>query len=203
MDNYKIKVKDEALFFGVGFKTGKYKSYDGNAQRKQYTLWLNMLKRCYSKSSLSARPTYHGCSLSENFRNYDFFYEWCMDQKGFGENDFQLDKDLIKKGNKVYSEDYCVFIPREVNTALITRKSLRGDLPIGVSYHNRDKRFSSKIKVKGNEVVLGYFKDQFEAFKAYKSAKEQYLTDLANSFKGLIDPRAYAALVNYEVDIND
>ena len=44
---------------------------------------------------------------------------------------------------------------------------------------------------------------KIEAFNAYKKAKENYLKELANKWKGKIDPRAYEALMNYEVEITD
>ena len=42
-----------------------------------------------------------------------------------------------------------------------------------------------------------------EAFLAYKKDKEAYIKDVANKWKDKIDPRAYEALMNYEVEITD
>ena len=42
-----------------------------------------------------------------------------------------------------------------------------------------------------------------EDFNAYKTAKEIYIKELANKWKGKIDDRAYEALMNYAVEITD
>lgn len=56
-----------------------------------------------------------------------------------------------------------------------------------------------KLKVGAFNNVI----DAFAAFAAYKKAKETYLVELAEKWKGKIDDRAYEALMNYEVDIDD
>ena len=58
-------------------------------------------------------------------------------------------------------------------------------------------------KSKGNREWLGYFKTELEAFKAYKIAKETFVKEQAENWKSQIDPRAYEALMNYEVNIDD
>ena len=52
---------------------------------------------------------------------------------------------LLIKGNKVYSEDSCVFIPREINSLLTKRDNNRGEYLIGVSWHKRDKVFMATV----------------------------------------------------------
>ena len=58
-------------------------------------------------------------------------------------------------------------------------------------------------KNKGKQEHLGFFNTEIEAFNAYKQAKENYLKELANKWKSQIDERAYNALMNYEVNIDD
>ena len=58
-------------------------------------------------------------------------------------------------------------------------------------------------KNKGKSEYLGRFNTEIEAFDAYKTAKENYLKEQANKYKPQIDLRAYNALMNYEVNIND
>ena len=47
------------------------------------------------------------------------------------------------------------------------------------------------------------FDTEIEAFKAYKQAKESFIKEQAEKWKSQIDIRAYNALMNYEVSIND
>ena len=56
---------------------------------------------------------------------------------------------------------------------------------------------------KGQPEYLGLFKTEIEAFKAYKKAKESFIKEQANKWKSQIDERAYNALMNYTVNIND
>ena len=145
-----------------------------------------------------------GCEVSDKFKSYEYFYEWCHKQVGFGNQDWQLDKDLLFKGSKVYSEDSCVFIPKEINSLLTKSDKVRGKHLIGVHYHKRDKAFVARVnKNKGNPEHLGYFKTEVEAFKAYKTAKEAFIKEQANKWKSQIDDRAYNALMNYQVEITD
>ena len=58
-------------------------------------------------------------------------------------------------------------------------------------------------KGKGRREHLGHFKTEPEAFNAYKTAKESFVKEQANKWKGKIDPRAYNALMNYQVEITD
>ena len=121
------------LVQGVGINDGKYPATINGIKRKEYELWTSMLKRCYNEKIHKKNPTYMGCIVSDNFKHYTYFFEWCQNQIGFGGCDFSLDKDLIYKGNKEYNPDNCIFIPKEINNVLTKCNAARGILPIGVS----------------------------------------------------------------------
>ena len=84
---------------------------------------------------------------------------------------------------------------------LTKRQSDRGLLPIGVTKHGNN--FQAQCKISGKGKALGTFTTPELAFNAYKTFKEPYIKELAEKYKDTIDPRAYQALMNYEVDIND
>ena len=200
------KVKDKHLpsVFGVGVLGTKYPSSVNSVQTKEYTLWCNMLKRCYSDTIKKKQPTYEGCEVSENFKSYEYFYEWCHSQIGFGVDGFEIDKDLLIKGNKVYSESTCVFLPSEINTILIKSTASRGKHLIGVCWSKTHKAFMAQVsKNKGKQEYLGCFNTEIEAFNAYKVAKEAFIKEQVNKWKLQIDERAYEALMNYTVEITD
>ena len=199
-------VKDTYLpsVYGIGVFGTKYPSRVNGVKTKEYKLWHSMLVRCYSDTIKKKHPTYEGCEVSDNFKSYEYFYEWCHSQIGFGNKDWHLDKDLLVKGNKIYSEDSCVFIPQEVNTLLTKRTNSRGEYSIGVSWSKTSKAFVATVaKNKGKTEWLGYFNTELEAFKAYKTAKESFVKEQAEKWKGKIDARAYNALINYKVEITD
>ena len=189
---------------GVGVLGTKYSPSINGVKTKEYTIWRNMLERCYSDTYQKKYPTYEGCGVSENFKSYEYFYEWCNKQIGFGVEGRHLDKDLLIKSNKVYSEDTCVFIPKEINILLTKRESMRGEHLIGVCWSKTHKAFVAMVsKNKGKQEHLGYFNTELEAFNAYKVAKEDFVKEQANRWNGKIDIRAYNALMNYEVNIDD
>ena len=202
----KGEVKDlySPSVFGIGITGTKYPIRVNGVRTKEYMLWYSMLTRCYSDIIKKKHPTYEGCEVSDNFKSYEYFYEWCHNQIGFDNQEWQLDKDLLIKGNKVYSESTCIFIPSEINLLLVKREASRGEYLIGVSWYNTNKVFVSRVnKNKGKQEYLGCFKTELEAFNAYKVAKEAFVKEQANKWKGKIDDKAYNALMNYEVEITD
>ena len=202
--NGNVKDPYSASVYGVGISGTKYPPTINDVKTKEYGLWQNMLERCYSDTFKKRRPTYGGCEVSENLKYYEYFYEWCHSQIGFGNESWQLDKDLLVKGNKVYSENTCVFIPNEINLLLTKRTTSRGKHLIGVSWNNANKAFKAMVcKNKGKQEYLGCFKTEIEAFNAYKEAKEAFVKEQAEKWKSQIDPRAYKALMNYQVEITD
>ena len=189
---------------GVGAIGNKYPSTINGVHTKEYALWADMLRRCYSDSFKKKQPTYEGCEVSNKFKSYEYFYEWCNKQIGFGVKGWQLDKDLLIKGNKVYSENTCVFTPSEINSLLINCTATRGEHLIGVCWSKTANAFKATVrKSKGKQEYLGCFKTELEAFKAYKKAKEAIVKEQAEKWKSQIDIRAYNALMNYQVEIDD
>ena len=200
------KVKDRYLpsVYGVGIIGTKYPSEVNRVKTKEYELWCNMLRRCYSDSFKKKQPTYEGCEVGDKFKSYEYFYEWCHIQIGFANKDWQLDKDLLIKGNKVYNESTCVFIPKDINSLLTKSAASRGEHLIGVCWSKTHKAFRATVrKNKGKQEHLGLFNTEIEAFNAYKKAKESFIKEQANQWKSEIDPRAYNTLMNYEVNSDD
>ena len=202
--NGKVKDQYSPSVYGIGIVGTKYLISEGGVLTKEYMLWKSMLSRCYNDAYKKHRPTYEGCEVSDKFKSYEYFYEWCNKQVGFGHEDWHLDKDLLIKGNKIYSENTCVFIPQEINSMLVKSDKRRGEYLIGVCWHKKDKAFIAQVnKNKGKQEYLGSFKTEIEAFNAYKQAKENFIKEQANKWKSHIDERAYLALINYEVHIDD
>lgn len=186
------------LFLGIGINDVS-KSFG----TKEYILWTSMLNRCYSENLHKREPTYKGCEVSDYFKKLSSFSNWCQNQTGFNQKGFELDKDVLGKGNKEYHPDKCVFIPKEINSFLRTRKKTRGHLPIGVTLFKNGKYMASCNNLSRKKVYLGLHETPEQAFAAYKQAKEAHIKVLAEKYKDQIDPRAYNALMNYQVEITD
>lgn len=78
-----------------------------------------MLNRAYGASS---SKWYDNVTVSESFKHYRIFKQWYLTQ--YLEEGWELDKDLLVKGNKVYCASRCCFLPKEINSALAINRSL-------------------------------------------------------------------------------
>ncbi len=199
---------EDLLVYGIGVNDNKYQANKEGKAVKEYKLYCDMLRRCTYEYQ-QKRSAYTGVSCTDSFKSYTFFYEWCNNQIGFNNKDskgmdWQLDKDLLVKGNKVYSEDNCVFVPRRINTLLTNRNASRGDWPLGVRKQSKNSRFNARCNNgTGESKHLGYFDTAQEAFLAYKTFKEALIKEVANEYKEQIDLRVYNVLMVYEVNVND
>ena len=171
----------------------------------EYMYWVTMISRCCSPIFKARRPTYLNATLSENFKYFQYFKDWFYRQIGHDQEGWHLDKDILVKGNKHYSEDTCCFVPAEVNTLILNKKSARGELPIGVRLEKRGEavKYTARLRKKGNSKHLGTFLTPEEAFYYYKEAKETYIKEVAEKWKDQIDPRVYNALMHWVVEITD
>lgn len=196
------------LVCGVGLNDSKSPVKIDGKCTYEYKLWVSMLRRCYTEKVIQRHPTYINCSVEDSllsFNNFRSFISSCVGYRCLDENGrlFQMDKDVLREGEKCYSPDTICFIPTEVNLFLTLRENKRGDLPIGVYYSKRDKKYKSQISRSGKVSGLGHFNTPEEAFRAYKIAKEDQAKVLAEKWKGKIDDRVYLALYNYELNIDD
>lgn len=182
--------------WGVGyFGVGKYNSRDNY---KAYKTWNSMLKRCYNKKEQEKCPTYIDCFVDETWHNFQNFAKWF--EQNYKSN-FELDKDILLKKNKIYSPAMCCFIPHEINSLFIKSNSIRGKYAIGV--HKIKSTFRAQINIKGKRTHLGCFATPEEAFQAYKIAKEHYIKEVADKWRGQITEECYKAMYNYQVGITD
>ena len=192
--------------FGVGVVGETNLKTKGN-DAKEYTLWKNMLKRCYDFNYKKDFPSYSLATTTESFRYFVKFVYWCNKQVGFNEKDdkgrpFHLDKDILIKGNKLYSEDTCCFVPPEINGLFTKADRKRGNYPVGVSFNKGKGKFEVYCW-NNNTRYLGSYATVEEAFYVYKTTKESHIKLLAEKWKDNIDPRIYEALINYQVEITD
>ena len=199
------------MLFGVGINDFEevhgHKAFtrkDGGFRDRRYLMWQAMLSRCYSEYTKSVRPTYVGVVCDRGWTRYSNFYKDVSNIQGFDKalsSNWVLDKDILVKGNKVYSPETCAFIPNEINLLFTKRDFKRGELPIGV--RKSGNKFKACIRKEGNEIYINTFKTPQEAFQAYKTVKEQHIKEIAYKWKDKINPRTYIALINYQVEITD
>lgn len=133
-----------------------------------------MIQRCYDPKYQERQPSYKGCTVCTEWHSFEVFYRWWLTNYVEG---WQLDKDLLVVGNKVYSPATCVYLPPELNGLLLGRAVL-GRYGLGVSSYKEKNsgitRYTSSFAQQGKHVYLGVFNTSDEATKAYSKAKRDY-----------------------------
>jgi len=195
--------RKRSLVYGVGINDWVGFTRIGGKDIREYLLWQSMLQRCFDEKYKQKHPTYQDVTCSKDWLSMTKFIEDVSQMKGFGLEGWQLDKDILQKGNKLYSKDNCCFVPQEVNSLLIKSDKSRGEYPVGVYFHKASGKFMASLRINGKVKFLGRFTTPEEAFQVYKLAKEAYIKVVANKWKHLLDGRVFQALLDYEVNIND
>ena len=178
---------------------------DAKGDLKEYKLWLGILERCYDAKSLESNPAYNGCSISKSWKLFSNFQRDIKTMQGFDKaKDFgwHLDKDILIKGNRVYSKETCCFVPMVINNLMRISQRKRTGIASGL-IKTQSNKFKSEIWCGGVFKYLGTFNTEEKAFSVYKKAKEQYIKEVANKWKDQIDQRVYEALMNYQVEITE
>lgn len=186
------------LILGKGvYSKGKYSAKINGKNTKAYDAWHDMLRRCYCPKKQKNRPTYIGCSVADEWLDYQVFAEW-FESNDYSNLGYHLDKDILLPKNKVYSPEACCFVPLELNALLNNRSNCRGDYPQGVSFHKLTGKLSSSLSISGKKVHLGLFECADTAHKAYISAKSRYMKIKALEWQDRIADNVFQALMNWE-----
>jgi len=201
----KVKSIYNKSVYSIGFiGDGKYSQSINDIVCPQYVSWLSMFRRCYNPKFHRDRPTYTGCTVCDEWHNYQNFAKWFDENYYEANNDVMcLDKDILHKGNKLYSPENCVFVPNTINVLFVKSDSTRGELPIGVSFCKKGNKYRSDCTVQNKQKSLGKFNTKEEAFNTYKKFKEKHIKQIADQYKNLIPQKLYDAMYKYEVEITD
>lgn len=169
---------------GVGINDADYvvhRKHDfGQDFCQIYQKWSSMICRCYSKKFQATNQAYSGCSVSSEWLVFSNFKRWMEQQDWLGKH---LDKDLLVYGNKVYSEERCVFLDPIVNGFISAERRHDKGLLIGARWFSRDSNYSSACRnpFTGKNEHLGYFNSEIEAHLAWKTRKMQIALILADT----------------------
>lgn len=184
---------------GVGFEgQGKF-SFSQNKKAK--SAWSSMLVRCYGNENNMKTPTYSDKEICNDWNCFQNFAEWFESNwKPYMDKTWQLDKDILVKGNKVYSPDTCDFVPQELNLLFTTSKTGR-KLPLGV--YSNGNNFIAAITINNEYFYLGTDELPEETFKIFKVAKEAHIKNMADKWRPLLSERIYQGMINYPIEITD
>lgn len=188
------------IMCGIGYRGRE----DVDCRAKAYLRWHDMMNRCYNDKFHEKQPQYRDCTVCEEWWNFCNFEKW-YDEHYYEIEDeiMDLDKDILFKGNKEYGPDSCCVIPHCINTLFINGKKGRGDLPLGTWYDREKGKYRASMSYQGISIKIGSFKTKDDAFKRYKTYKEDFIKDVAEQYKGKIPDKVYQAMLNWTIEITD
>lgn len=201
-------------FYGHGIKkNGRLFDEHGN-RTLAFGYWEDMLKRCYYSPDVERYPAYADCYVCDAWLELPNFEQWVSENYyQCGNERMVLDKDILFKGNRLYSPNTAMFVPERINGLFTKTNRMRGTYPIGVYYKKKNRKFVAQVSKLSNEMrgtkqqeYLGLFDTPEEAFAAYKSEKENYIKEVADYYRNRYPDfplKLYRALYNYTVDIDD
>ena len=158
-----------------------------------YVAWKNILTRAFDQSYAARFPSYRGVSVCAEWVRFTSFLSWW---KMHHRDGWQLDKDLLYKGNKTYSPSTCIYIPSWINSFTLTGPANNSTGRVGAFYCEKRRKYTSMCghPISGEKVRLGYFDSELEARYFWLKKK----ASIANELKPLmdeIDPRIYRTIL--------
>lgn len=197
--------------YGVGIIGTKYPRTINTGKRnlREYETWKHILKRSFDNDTKRRQPTYQGVDCCKEWLYYENFYEWLCSQPNYDKwhngKSWAVDKDILCKGNKLYSPENCCLVPPNINCLFLKREAERGKYPIGVRYTNDGFLAVCRNPFLDKAVELGYYSTPEKAFQAYKVYKEDIIKQVAEvEYKDdNITEECYQSMMKYEVEIDD
>ena len=204
-----VKCPYEPRYYGKGYLgEGKYKMSENRKLKKEFNIWYRMLERCYDPKFHEKESTYEECEVEEYLLNFQHMGEWLESNYYEIPGEIMcLDKDILNKGNKVYSRETCIFVPQKINSLFVKRDNDRGKCPIGIHQLPSGNYGVQCNNGYGKRIYLGTYTTKEEAFQAYKQYKEKIIKKVIGSYEGKIPEPFYSrlrdAMYNYKVEIDD
>ena len=207
--NGKIKCPYEPRIYGHGYLgEGKYKMSENGKNKREYDIYHDVLKRCYDTKLHERESTYKGCEVEDYLLNFQHMAEWIeINYYEIPGEVMCLDKDILYKGNKLYSREACIFVPQRINNLFVKCDKSRGKNPIGVTPRSSGNYQAFCNNGYGKNIYLGTYTTKEEAFQVYKNYKEKVIKKVIDSYEGRIPEPFYSrlkeAMYNYKVEIDD
>lgn len=182
--------------FGVGYRD--IVAYCEGKPLRTAKMWYGLLARCYCEKTQEKNPSYIGCNVSEDWLTYSKFKADVEKMVGYDKEGWELDKDVLIEGNKTYSFETCLFLPKEINSVFKQPTLSKKGLPTGILPYTSKKgvRYRAYCSAgnKGVRVYIGSFETLGDAENAYLRAKydgivrlcEKYSSDLSLETKNAI-----------------
>lgn len=190
--NGTVKNPYDRVILGRGYLgVGKYKAVVNGRITDQYNAWSNIILRCYSDKHRYLFESYPDCEICEEWCDFQVFAKWYDENYYQVEGRLHIDKDVLVKGNKIYSPDTCLLLPQRINM-IFTSKPNKWNLPSGISMSKSGKYITSY-----NGVHLGLKNTLEEAVDTHDAAKRIHIKEVVEEYKTILPDKVRDALLRW------
>ena len=178
--------------YGIGYLgEGHYKVYiDQDHLEPVYNVWRTLLGRVCTEKHREQFPAYADCKVCDEWLCYQNFAKWWNENMyHVGTERMHLDKDILIKGNKLYSPDTCLIVPQRINMLFLQKPNKYG-LPNGIK-----PTCGGEYEARYNHKYLGLYVSIKEAEVAHEKAKREAIKEVAEEYKSAIPNKVYEALL--------
>jgi hypothetical protein len=170
---------------------GKFSYQENHVINKIYDVWKILLSRCYDELQRELNIAYKDCDVCEEWRNLQNFGRWYENNYydvGDGKR-MHIDKDILVKGNKLYSPETCLIVPQRINMIFMS-KGRKDDLPTGVR-QNPSGTYASHY----NGIRYGTYKTLEEAVAEHDKQKRIHIRQVVEEYGDKLPPKVIEALL--------
>lgn len=161
--------------------------------------WEGIKQRC------GTFKAYLDVTISEKFSEKERFVEWCHYERNSSVKDklgtyYELDKDIVNPTVRQYSEENCVFVPREVNQFFrsvqqILVNKYAGICSMSVILKSGEPYYKIAVKQRGSLRKLMHSADKDMLAEAYRQEYDIMAKELSEELREL-DQRVLDVLLD-------
>lgn len=185
--------------YGTGV-TGVGDTRDVNGKTlKSYKCWLGVLERSYDEVFKEKYTTYKETTCCKEWLFYPNFKKW-YDENYYEIHELgrtEIDKDILVKGNKVYSPETCIFVPHRINTLFLGDYTNKKDNNIPVGITMRKDKYSVSCHNGEKQIYLGKFSELPKAIECYINFKLKLIDDIILKYSKKIPNKVIIAMKNH------
>jgi hypothetical protein len=152
-----------------------------------------MLERCYSEKHRDKHSAYAECTVCDEWHCYQTFAKWYEENYYIIDGErIHLDKDILVKGNKVYSPETCMFVPQRINMMFMDKsRVVDSDLPTGI------RRSANGFTTMYNTKWLGICKTLDDAISIYNIEKRIHIKQIIEEYGNKLPSKVRSALLKW------
>lgn len=171
----------------------KYRKLNKDKKSSRY---FNMKARCgvaYQKDN----PRYYGTYMCDEWlEDKHTFFKW-LDENYYevGDEQMDIDKDILRYGNKQYHRDLSLIVPHSIN-------SFYENIEVGktsITYNKKTKKYRVKISDDKRSIIVNDIDSYNKALDIFCDMKQGILVNKAKLLQDQIPNKVYQAMMNTDV----